>query len=192
MQNESSGDTPDVCRSEVGRRRLVTALTVSAGTAAVAALVPRAWIKPVVDTIVVPAHAQGTSTLTISNLTITPVGTTKTEGQADTPPTLMRVQFGFSDLIALVGPDNTQLLAVVSNVPDLTDCTSDIHRWAYLLAAATVTGTPAAGTIAFNFDLTSALAAGCGADPFLYVRLRYLAPGAERQSNALSKRILGG
>lgn len=192
MQHESRGGTGDHRRREVGRRRLLAALTASAGSALAASLVPRAWIKPVLDTVVVPAHAQGTSTLTISDLVITRVVTSAAQGQADTAPVMMRVQFGFTDLIALVGPDNTQLLALVSNVPDATGCAADIHRWAYLQAVATVTGTPALGTIAFNFDLSTALAAGCGDDPFLYVRLRYLSPGAERQSNALSRRILGG
>lgn len=43
-----------------GRRRLLKTLILGG---AVTAVLPEKWIKPVVDTVIVPAHAQGSTSL---------------------------------------------------------------------------------------------------------------------------------
>ncbi|MGA8262551.1 MAG: hypothetical protein WB783_20255 [Arenicellales bacterium] len=45
-------------RPATSKRRLVKALTASAGALAAANMLPSQWIKPVVDTTMLPAHAQ--------------------------------------------------------------------------------------------------------------------------------------
>lgn len=51
---KKSSVTPEEIKP--GRRRLLKALVIG-GTAA--AVLPEKWVKPVVDTVIVPAHAQG-------------------------------------------------------------------------------------------------------------------------------------
>lgn len=52
MKKENAGDTPDT----PFRRKLLK--TIAGGTVAGGALLPGRWTKPVVDTVLLPAHAQ--------------------------------------------------------------------------------------------------------------------------------------
>jgi hypothetical protein len=48
------------------RRKLLKSLVVGTGAAATATIVPKKWVKPVVDAIEVPLHAQGSPGLTMT------------------------------------------------------------------------------------------------------------------------------
>ena len=59
---------PDATRTE-GRRQLLKAVTVGGGAVVVGASLPAAWTKPVIESVVLPAHAQasGGAALTDEN-----------------------------------------------------------------------------------------------------------------------------
>lgn len=60
MNKDIEHRTDDKDRQESSRRRLLKALTLSGGAVTVSKL-PGAWSKPVVDSVVLPAHAQTTA-----------------------------------------------------------------------------------------------------------------------------------
>jgi hypothetical protein len=58
---EPSSDTPESTDRErtTHRRRVLEVIAAGGGVLATSTLLPETWVKPVVDAIVVPAHAQG-------------------------------------------------------------------------------------------------------------------------------------
>lgn len=61
---------PENHEDNLSRRRLLKILTVSGGAMAAAHLLPGEWVRPVIECGVLPAHAQGSARLTISNLAV--------------------------------------------------------------------------------------------------------------------------
>lgn len=57
MSDQDQTESEGVEKVQVSRRRLLSAIALGGGAAAV---LPERWIKPVVDAIVLPAHAQAT------------------------------------------------------------------------------------------------------------------------------------
>jgi len=55
------------------RRRLLKRLALAGGALASLMVIPKEWVKPIVDTIVVPAHAQAVSGPSPSPPSLSPV-----------------------------------------------------------------------------------------------------------------------
>ena len=47
-------------KSNEGRRRLIKKLAIGGGVATTASSMPTKWVKPVLDSVILPAHAQTT------------------------------------------------------------------------------------------------------------------------------------
>jgi hypothetical protein len=60
------GDKQPTPKRSQARRRLLKSLALGAGAATTATVVPKEWIKPVVDSVVVPLHAQGSPVLSMT------------------------------------------------------------------------------------------------------------------------------
>ena len=73
---EKFTETPELREHGLDRRELLKVLTAAGGGLAAAAFLPDKWLKPVMESGVLPAHAQATCCLVILNL----VGTTEVEG----------------------------------------------------------------------------------------------------------------
>jgi hypothetical protein len=68
----STIQTPDAN----GRRKVLQKILMGSGAVGVSAILPSKWTKPIIDTIIVPTHAQGSITTTTPAPTTTPVPTT--------------------------------------------------------------------------------------------------------------------
>ncbi len=60
----------DELEGTLGRRELLKALAAAGGALAAAAFLPGKWTRPVVEAGVLPAHAQASAAITISNLVV--------------------------------------------------------------------------------------------------------------------------
>lgn len=60
MKSKNSRDTRDA-----SRRKLIKSLGISSGVVATSALIPKTWTKPIVESVVLPAHAQTSQAPTI-------------------------------------------------------------------------------------------------------------------------------
>lgn len=69
--------TDESTKSGVSRRKVVQKMLITGGVIAGSAYLPSKWTKPVLDFIVVPAHAQtsGTTTTTSTTTTLPPTST---------------------------------------------------------------------------------------------------------------------
>ncbi len=68
---DSSPGSPDV--RGVARRRLLLSLVTAGGAFASATVLPRRWTQPIVDSIIVPAHAQATPVVVTGAFTTAPI-----------------------------------------------------------------------------------------------------------------------
>jgi len=62
---------PKVTQQAVSRRELLKIMSATGGVLAASAFIPNTWLSPMVEIGVLPAHAQATAEITISNLQYT-------------------------------------------------------------------------------------------------------------------------
>jgi len=136
-------ETPPVENEEtqaLNRRELLKVLTAAGGAIGAAAFLPARWSKPLVEAGVLPAHAQGTMTLEISNLSVFPI-----PGSAPIEP--YGANFHFNDTLCQVD-DSANLY--VSALP----CGRTIYNGQTLASVGgSINGTGGcAGVVSFAFD----------------------------------------
>jgi hypothetical protein len=136
-------------------RKQFIKLLIAGGTAtAAASFFPGKWVKPIMKVGVLPAHAQGSNTLTASNLQLFYAGIGKETGKGAglaSPVKLPSTSFGMFDYVdpeAGIDMDTTvylenELLGTLVNNQSLSSLSGVIN------------GTSASGLIRFNFFLNS-------------------------------------
>ena len=99
-QDSSQDSKPDSTPSNE-RRRALKKIVVGGSVVSSSVMLPKAWVKPVIDQIIVPAHAQTspspTTTAPPGQTTPAPT-TTAPPGQTTPAPTTTEVPFGCGDV----------------------------------------------------------------------------------------------
>ncbi len=72
-------------KSSQRRKTLKTILLTGGATAVVTKALPREWTRPIVDSVVLPAHAQTTTVVTTTSAPATTTAPTTTAAPATTP-----------------------------------------------------------------------------------------------------------
>jgi hypothetical protein len=76
QERAEGGASPD--KHSRARRRLLKALAAGGGAVAATQVVPARWVKPIVDTVVVPAHAQASGPSMLVQLSVRDDGAPET------------------------------------------------------------------------------------------------------------------
>ena len=100
---------------DMNRRELLKVLGAAGGGLAAAAFLPGKWLKPVVEAGVLPAHAQATDTLKLTNLDVWPVqGRSQQSNKCNLD--LWSGSAWYEDDLCKVGIDPTQLIGSSPNL----------------------------------------------------------------------------
>ena len=149
--------TPE--ETNLSRRELLKALAAAGGALGAAAFLPGKWTKPLVEAGVLPAHAQGTEMLEITNLDVFPLANSIEFSQASAQ--LFGANFHFLDPRCAVTIDSAKLWAWAQ------PCNQTFYSGQTLrnIGATINSSNQCTGVIGFSF-----VGAGC-ANSTLYVQL---------------------
>jgi hypothetical protein len=93
----------------LSRRELIKIIGAAGCTVTATALIPDRWLPPQIDIGVLPAHAQTSEALTVSNLGITPDGPQGFVGNMAYYDLLRKTSLNTSQVLGYVCDDNTQV-----------------------------------------------------------------------------------
>ena len=79
-KNDSSIEQDNQETLSQSKRKILTSIGVTSGVVGASALVPSTWVKPAVNSVILPAHAQSTPAATAAPTTAAPGATTAAPG----------------------------------------------------------------------------------------------------------------
>lgn len=174
-------DEKKMVEVEAARRSLLKKIGVSGGALSVASALPDAWVKPVLNTAVLPVHAEMSVTTTPAGPTTTAdpnapalVSVSAFDGTPDPGP----VEHTDTDpnnpvFDSMMGPEFTSFEANTVNAPEGTEVTLDItltdgevgHPSTYMDTATTTANVATFGDTGLTTELTNINATSMGGSP---------------------------
>jgi hypothetical protein len=145
-----------VGQPDAGRRKLLKVAAAAGGAVAATTMLPGSWVKPVAKLGVLPAHAQVSNTLQITNLTVGPA-VPQAARRGAVGEGFQWAQFDYHDELGKVN-NNTELTAeyqeaAVEGAPAITVCGEIVFDAVPLgsIPGLQREGDGFDGTIGFNF-----------------------------------------
>ena len=130
MKNEDKDKRPIADKTSTKRRKLLKSVAAGGSTLVVAKVLPDQWARPVVESVMLPAHAQ-----TSSSSAFGPFGSVGPIAMTETEPSLQMAEQGFSEeLLEFFIPAVQAILPT----PDAVTLTANSSGDSFLCASADV------------------------------------------------------
>jgi len=133
-------------KPQLTRRNALKLLAAASGAALGSAFLPAKWTKPIVETGVLPVHAQSS----LPNIVLTELDVLVGEGTPNDIQAILPLNlaiFTYADPAGLFTADLNMFVTVVECNQPVLGSGNTLKTW-----GAVITGTPYAGTVEFSFD----------------------------------------